>query len=453
MSEPSSDPESLLNGTPYLVGDGEASRKRFATVSRRALRTHGRAQAAAQSIHQQAQGTLVQFDLAIRSDLVAESNKIEGINSSAAEVRQLAEVKQDLLAGDVGAFVEHIRDDARLFESLGLLRAYTIADEWSREGQRPREFELRALHGLVMPALPSAGSYKSEPNEIERSELVTTDPWDVQREMGELASWFVTGTGDPVLDATIVHAWLTHIHPFDDGNGRMARLLANMALVQARFPPLLLRSVADRGQYLDALAASDEGDILPLYDLFNSALRRVVKTMEDPRYVESRIRGRLLASVDQRYQAWFGCVRGLVTSLDHRLKMLPWRLQTMGFPSVEDFSHLENRNSEGNCWFMKLRNLDGREWLLFFGYRSDDLMDLMGKRRPWPSIFFSERTEDPAFVHPYEPRFQSSGIRPAEIALTPGCRRPAVVRWGYETEEMHIDEVVGVLCRWLGDAA
>ena len=82
----------------------------------------------------------------------------------------------------------------------------------------------------------------------------------------------------------------------------MARLLANLALVQSHYPPLLLRSTADREPYLDALAASDEADILPLYDLFVGSLRRAVRVMERPNYVESKVRGELLATTAQRYE-------------------------------------------------------------------------------------------------------------------------------------------------------
>ena len=71
-----------------------------------------------------------------------------------------------------------------------------------------------------MPSLPSAGTYKAAQNEIGGSEHTPAEPWSVTPEMAELAEWFANGSGDAVLDAAVVHAWLTHIHPFDDGNGR-----------------------------------------------------------------------------------------------------------------------------------------------------------------------------------------------------------------------------------------
>ena len=142
----------------------------------RSERTRVRAEAAANSIADQALRVLPQFDIAVRSDLVAESNRMEGIESSPSELRDLVRVRRDLLDMEVGGFVQHVRSDPRLLESVGLYRAYGVADEWAKTEQRPREFELRGLHALVMPTLPTGGSYKIAPNEIGGSQHVPTSP-------------------------------------------------------------------------------------------------------------------------------------------------------------------------------------------------------------------------------------------------------------------------------------
>ena len=445
--------DELLKATPYLIADGADNVARFEQVAERALNTRDRALEAATSIAEQARTALGPFEAAVRSDLVAESNRMEGIDSSAREIRDLVRVKRELLDMDVSGFVQFLRDDPRLLDALGLYRGYAIADDWAHSEQRPREFELRALHGLVMATHPSAGSYKSAPNQIAGSAHVPVAAWDTQRTMSDLAAWFADGTGDAVLDAAVVHAWLTHIHPFDDGNGRMARLLANLALIQSHYPPLLLRSVADRGPYLDALAASDDGDILPLYDLFVHSLRRVVKAMEHPHYVESKIRDELLATVEQRQTAWLTLARTLFTCLEHKTRDISWSVRLMGYPSPEDFVLLEERSADGNCWFVKLRDRRAGidEWLLWFGFRSDPMRDLVGARRTWPSVFFAQRTSDPRSVHPFSTRFDAHDVRPAEISLSPGRANPVTVRWDLETKDMRVDEaaaiIVKALCR------
>ena len=71
------------------------------------------------------------------------------------------------------------------------------------------------------------------------------------------------------MPPAIASAWLCHrytqICPFADGNGRMARSLAALAVQQAGWPPLLVRDLPeDRGPWLAALRAADDGDLGPL---------------------------------------------------------------------------------------------------------------------------------------------------------------------------------------------
>ena len=55
--------------------------------------------------------------------------------------------------------------------------------------------------------------------------------------MDDWEHWSVANSGAPVLTRAIVlHAWLTHIHPFTDGNGRTARAIMNLELVRGGFP-------------------------------------------------------------------------------------------------------------------------------------------------------------------------------------------------------------------------
>lgn len=442
--------EQLLEGTPYTV-DGLDGAKRFERVAQKTAQVRDRAVVAAATVAKQAEKVLPQFELAVRSDLVAESNRMEGINSSAPGIRDLARAKKDLLDQDVAAFLRFIRDDPRLLESLGLYRAYAVADEWAHSELRPREYEIRALHALMMPTLRTGGRYKEFENKIEGRDHKPIHPSEASRTMSEMADWFVQGTGDAALDAAVAHAWLAHIHPFEDGNGRMARLLANLALIQARYPPLLLRSREDRGPYLEALAASDFGDILPLFDLFAKSLRRVVKTMEHPSYVESKIRDELLATSSQRYRTWLQLAQAFFVSLDQKTRTIDWSVREMGYPSIESFELLERRDADGNCWFVKFRRHGEDPWLLWFGYRSDAMCDVIGGDRVWRSVFFAEHTTDPTSIHPYETRFDSDELRPAEISFIPGRSKPLVVRFEYSVCDVHTDEaaaiVVKALCR------
>ena len=149
------------------------------------------------------------------------------------------------------------------------------------------------------------GSYRTRDVAIGGTAFRPPGHYDVQYAMDGFADWWMASRNDPVLDATIAHAWLTHIHPFEDGNGRLARVLANFVLVEAAYPPLVVRAGADRGEYYDALAASDEGNILPLYRLFATIIRRTVKAMARPNYTHDFLENRLLASISC-ILAWVG---------------------------------------------------------------------------------------------------------------------------------------------------
>lgn len=73
----------------------------------------------------------------------------------------------------------------------------------------------------------------------------------------------------PEVEAAWLHHRFTQIHPFQDGNGRIARALATLVFVKDRWFPLVVRN-AGRDRYLDALESADAGDLRQLVELFAS---------------------------------------------------------------------------------------------------------------------------------------------------------------------------------------
>lgn len=59
-----------------------------------------------------------------------------------------------------------------------------------------------------------------------------------------------------------MHLLQVYIHPFIDGNGRTARLLMNLILMQAGFPPIII-PVEERSDYYHTLSAANSGDLRP----------------------------------------------------------------------------------------------------------------------------------------------------------------------------------------------
>jgi Fic family protein len=85
-------------------------------------------------------------------------------------------------------------------------------------------------------------------------------------EMTRFLDWFKAATPDPVLKAGIAHFWFVTVHPFDDGNGRIARAIADLALARAEGTPQRFYSMsaqirAERKVYYDLLESTQEGDL------------------------------------------------------------------------------------------------------------------------------------------------------------------------------------------------
>lgn len=86
-------------------------------------------------------------------------------------------------------------------------------------------------------------------------------------EMNTFVEWFnKTTTLDPVLKAAIAHLWFITIHPFDDGNGRIARAIADMQLARAdasrqRFYSMSAQIQRERNVYYDILEKTQKGNL------------------------------------------------------------------------------------------------------------------------------------------------------------------------------------------------
>lgn len=92
-------------------------------------------------------------------------------------------------------------------------------------------------------------------------------PLRLGAEMDAFLKWFnAPPRTDPVLRAAIAHLWFVTVHPFDDGNGRIARAIADMALAQAeqssqRFYSMSAQIRLERREYYAALEATQKGSL------------------------------------------------------------------------------------------------------------------------------------------------------------------------------------------------
>ena len=107
-------------------------------------------------------------------------------------------------------------------------------------------------------------------------------------EMNKFLEWFnAPSSADPVLRAGIAHFWFVTIHPFEDGNGRIARAIADMSLARAdgsreRFYSMSAQIEAERKDYYDRLEAQQRNglDITPWLRWFLDCLGRAFDRAE-----------------------------------------------------------------------------------------------------------------------------------------------------------------------------
>lgn len=111
----------------------------------------------------------------------------------------------------------------------------------------------------------------------------------LEAEMSAFLKWFNDeAVLDPVLKAALAHLWFVTIHPFDDGNGRIARAIADMALARSeqsaqRFYSMSAQIRLERTAYFDILEATQKGDldVTVWLEWFLSCLDRAIKGAED----------------------------------------------------------------------------------------------------------------------------------------------------------------------------
>ncbi|XP_050466301.1 protein adenylyltransferase Fic [Cataglyphis hispanica] len=181
---------------------------------------------------------------------------IEGNTMNLAQTRAIVETR---LAVDGKSIDEHN-------EIIGLDAAmkYIIATMgnkvWSISIKNILEIHRRVL-GHVNPV---------EGGEFRRTQVyvgghIPPGPGDIHYLMEEFIIWLNSEQAirmHPVRYAALAHYKLVHIHPFADGNGRTSRLLMNMILMRAGYPPVIIHK-QHRHKYYENLQLANTGDVRP----------------------------------------------------------------------------------------------------------------------------------------------------------------------------------------------
>ena len=135
------------------------------------------------------------------------------------------------------------------------------------------EWKIRQIHSLVCKGDNHPGAYRSVNVMAAGTNYHYPDAVKVPELMAEFGEWLSQSPPlHPIKVATEIHARFVTIHPFTDGNGRVARLLMNLHLLQTGYP-LAIIPVADRTAYIDAVVAWQTGNTVPLFFLVANCVK------------------------------------------------------------------------------------------------------------------------------------------------------------------------------------
>jgi Fic family protein len=202
-------------------------------------------------------------------DLTYTSNAIEG---NTLTLRETAEVIEHGITVGGKPLRDHL-EAVDHYEAVLWMRELAGGDTAVGE-QTVRELHRR----IVARSQPEiGGAYSTLPRRIAGSRVVLPNPAKVPALMAEFGEW-LQGAEANSENAFDAHFRLVAIHPFADGNGRTARLLMNLLLIRAGYPPVAVRP-EDRKAYLDALEKASTRNEMDAFLIL--MLERLDATLEE----------------------------------------------------------------------------------------------------------------------------------------------------------------------------
>jgi Fic family protein len=156
------------------------------------------------------------------------------------------------------------------------------------------EKTIQKIHAMIMEQLlESAGDYRKIQILIEKAEHEPPPAFEVHELMTQLTGWYRQHRENmhPFELAVLLHTKFVTIHPFVDGNGRVARALLNFVLEKNDYPKLYI-GLEDRNTYLDAVAEGNKGNYQPvinfMYTVFTTQ-HELIKVNGDTRFTSENI--------------------------------------------------------------------------------------------------------------------------------------------------------------------
>lgn len=203
-----------------------------------------------------------------RIELTYTSNAIEGNTLTRQETAMVVEEGLTVQGKSLTEHQEAI-NHAKAFDYIQTLV--------NKKRQELTAKDILDVHSIILNKIDDTnkGSYRNVAVRLKGSETILPNPLKVPELMEEFIKWLQSDNVDrPVKIAIDAHFKLVSIHPFMDGNGRTARLLMNLLLMQADFPPAIVRK-EDRSIYINSLEKGQtKNDLTDYYTVMLEAIDR-----------------------------------------------------------------------------------------------------------------------------------------------------------------------------------
>lgn len=369
------------------------------------------------------------------------SNAIEGNSLNVGETRTVVELGLTITG-------KPLKDQA---EAKNLSAALDFLEELAANPSRPiTESDIRQIHLLVLKGINDndAGRYRSVNVEIGGSQFKPPAPESLASEMDQFGQWLQRASvpGDlfkpteAILAASAAHTWFVTIHPFIDGNGRVARLLMNLILMRYGFP-IAVVTKEDRLRYYDALEISQTSDLTPFVSLIAECVEESLEEYEEAaneqrekiewaKSLASKFDQKEKTRASNQYEVWKNAMELLKSLFKQNVEFLAASsslgdvyFRDFGMLEFEKYLSLKNFGSAKKTWFFRLDFRSGGQiirYLFFFGSPSYSLKNkadvtLHVSREEPPGSFHYEKLD--ALSAPNVPSFVEIGYKLDEEAF------------------------------------
>lgn len=178
-------------------------------------------------------------------------------------------------------------------EVVGYKDAFEYVEQLAKEQKPMTEYEIRAIHSLVLAdRKEDRGQWRRVPVRIVGAAITPVQPYQIEPMVGALLADMDTVYRKlhVIEQVALFHLRFESIHPFIDGNGRTGRLLMNLQLIKAGYPPINVK-FADRLRYYEAfdsyaVTGSPEAMVMLIAEYLRERLQSMLEVIDTTAVIE-----------------------------------------------------------------------------------------------------------------------------------------------------------------------